>query len=151
MIGQWFFAIATIAIHTFMLWMMIWRETSLIMRWLSTALIARILCDYILLTPMDKITYFHLFYIFEIIGFILFGVAYIECKKLIIKSFIGQCMLIYLIPEMVHVSCYGLGFWEHRYWQTACNLSDALKPLYVGVLLYMCGILYRRKGNFYVN
>lgn len=148
---QWFFAIATIVIHTFMLWMMIWRETSLIMRWLMTALIGRICADYILLTPMNDTAYFWMFYVFETAGFILFAVAYIECKNLIKKSFIGQAMLLYLIPEAIHIALFFIGFWERKYWFIALRASDALKPLYVGVLIYMCCILYRRKGVFYVD
>jgi len=148
---QWFFAVATIAIHTFMLWLLIWRETSLMMRWLMTALLGRICADYILLTPMDDATYFWMFYIFETIGFAMFTVAYFECRRMITKTFIGQCMLIYIFPEALHVLAFVAGFVDHKYWALACKFSDALKPLYVGVLLYMCGILYRRKGVHYVE
>lgn len=150
-LDQWFFAIATIAIHTFMLWLLIWRETSLIMRWLMTALLGRICADYILLTPMNNITYFWMFYIFESMGFILFSIAYIECKNLIKKSFIGHAMLLYLIPEAIHIALFLLGFWKRNYWFIALRASDALKPLYVAVLIYMSCILYRRKGVFYVD
>src|SRR5882762_10030876 len=142
-----FFFWSTIAVHTFLLWLIIWRETSLMLRWLSTMLIARIFCDYILMTvPRHSITYFYLYYAFEIVGFMLFALSYMECKRMITKSFIGQAMLIYLIPETIHVSL----FITHH-WRYAIRCADVLRLPYLCVLLYVCGILYRRKGYYSVQ
>jgi len=141
-----FFSWSTILVHTFLLWLMIWRETSLMMRWLMTMLIARVFCDYILLTPMGPVTYFYLYYSFEIVGFFLFLLAYMECKRLIVKSFIGQAMMIYIIPETIHISM----FITHN-WHIAVRFADVLRPLYLSCMIYICGILYRRKGHYVVS
>jgi len=141
----------TIAVHTFLLWLLIWRETSLMMRWLMTMLIGRIAADYILMTPMSGNQYFYCYYIFETVGFVIFFLAWIECKKMITKSFIMQAMLIYLAPEVFHVGFFFLGFWRDSFWDMALRCADILRPVYLSVLLYMCGILYRRKGNYFVN
>jgi hypothetical protein len=110
-------------------------------------LIARICCDYILMaTPRHQVAYFYLYYGFEIIGFFLFLLAYMECKKLITKSFIGQAMLLYIVPETVHIAL----FITHH-WRYALRCADVLRPLYLGCMIYICGILYRRKGYHYVQ
>jgi hypothetical protein len=116
------------------------------MRWLMTMLIGRILCDYVLMTPMNPVTYFYLYYGFEIVGFFLFMIAYLECKRLITKSFIGQAMMLYIIPEAVHVAL----FITHQ-WHLAVKLADILRPLYLSCMIYICGILYRRKGHYIVQ
>lgn len=141
-----FFSWSTIIVHTFLLWMIIWRETSFMLRWLSTMLIARIFCDYVLMTPMDATAYFYLYYGFEIVGFFLFMLAYIECKRLIVKSQIGLSMLIYMIPEAIHVAM----FLTHR-WNVAVRFADVLRPVYLSCMIYLCFILYGRKGYHIVN
>lgn len=142
-----FFFWSTIAIHTIILWMIIWRETSLILRWLSTMLIARIFCDYILMTvTRHSLTYFYLYYGFEIVGFFLFILAYLECKRLIVKSQIGLAMLFYMIPETIHVGM----FLAHQ-WRYAIRLADVLRPIYLACMIAICYILYGRKGNYIVQ
>lgn len=139
-----FFSWSTIAVHTVLLWMIIWRETSLVLRWLSTMLIARIFCDYALMTvPRHTVTYFYLYYGFEIVGFFLFLLAYLECKRLIVKSQIGFAMLVYVIPEAIHIAM----FLTHH-WHTALRFADILRPLYLSCMIYVCCILYGRKGYY---
>lgn len=139
---DWFFSIGTIAAHTGMLAMLIWCNTSFILRSLSSMLIARIFMDYVLLVPMSDITYFWLYYAFEIVGFFLFVFAYFECKDKITKSYIHYGMLVYLIPEAVHI----IAFVSHHF-SLACKFADIMRPFYLLCLLYMCSILYSRKGN----
>lgn len=143
---DWVYAVGTIAAHISLLVILIWCETSFALRWLSTAVVARVCADYILLTPMNANQYFWCYYIFEVIGFALMFFAWVECKRLITKSEIGWVMLVYLIPESLHVCAFLM-----KEYVIACKFADVLRPIYLGCILYMCSILIKRKRNPYVE
>jgi hypothetical protein len=140
---DWFYSISIIAVHVLLAVILIHNWLSFHLRWLSLAVIVRIFTDMVLLSyPMDEVTYFWLFYAFQIVGVITFFIAYLECKRMIANSDIGYAMLIYLIPETIQTVMFFM-----KEYAIACKFADYLRPFNLLCMIYICIIMMRRKGN----
>lgn len=140
---DWFYSISIIAVHVVLAIILIHNWLSFHMRWLSLAVIVRIFTDLVLLSyPMDEVTYFWLFYAFQIVAVITFLVAWVECKCMITSCNIGWAMMIYIIPESIQTA-----FFVAKEYEIACFLANYLRPLNLLCMIYISTILIRRKGN----
>lgn len=143
---DWFYSVSVITVHVSLAVILIRNWLSFHLRWTATAVIVRIFCDMVLLKHYDDVTYFWLYYAFQLVGSLTFAIAWIECREMIKSWELSGAMLVYLLPELWQSCEFMAG--NHA---TACKFADILRPINLMCMIYMCIIMMKRKGNPYAE